>query len=164
MKPAFLCLSDWVFCMSVYTQPMQRLLTWASCPKAAYRYHSYINLGFFFFSLYLTELAQIVFSILIQSSNCRRKEINWICFSAFIDMNSNFALNLGYLKPAFNNPAMAVNFFRSTRLYIFLIPYIQCKSFCLHIYKLLVDSTKPQLIKECSAFKQLPLVDQYYSR
>ena len=33
LKPTFLCLSDtfsWLNCMSVYTQPMQRLLTWAT--------------------------------------------------------------------------------------------------------------------------------------
>ena len=52
--------------------------------------------------------SQIIFSVVcksIQSLTCWQKELNWIYFLSFQIWIQIFALTLGYLNPALNNPA-----------------------------------------------------------
>ena len=67
------------------------------------------NLGFFFFLS--KALSRIVFFTLfrVQSSNCRQRELNLICFFKLSYLSSNFALTLGYVNPASNNPALTAS-------------------------------------------------------
>ena len=63
------------------------------------------NPGFFFFLP--KALSRIIFSIffLAYPTNCRQREFNWICFLNSDIWVQNFAVTLGYLNPASNNPA-----------------------------------------------------------
>ena len=68
------------------------------------------NPAFFFFSS--KALSRIIFSILLRISRISNHQIvgkenqTEFAFSALISVGSNFALTLGYLNPASNNPAM----------------------------------------------------------
>ena len=73
-----------------------------------------LNLGSFF--LCSKAFSGIILIILFWASNhltCRQKELKLKCFLSFQNLNSNLALNLGYLNPALNNLALGARGFLS---------------------------------------------------